>query len=237
MRAMAIANVDIPPAAGKKAGDTALLVMTSEQPFCGGLTQNVVTAAEARSAEMAKTTRVQLFVAGRRGAAQFASRGIQPQLVVEGATSLEGVDEVVKRLAEPLATLFTAGDLSSVRVIYASYKSLGEQVPTEESILPPDVRQLRGVAVPETGRNYYHYLSHGDLVTGILAEYAFVSLYRIAVEMFVSEQAARLVAMDTATRHAESTLESLRARERQERQKEVTRQVLELVNARLAATR
>jgi F-type H+-transporting ATPase subunit gamma len=78
-------------------------------------------------------------------------------------------------------------------------------------------------------------LPRAALLAGLVGEYAYISLYRAALESFASEQASRLVAMDAATHNTERLLEELREKERRERQAQVTRQVLELINARFTA--
>ena len=71
------------------------------------------------------------------------------------------------------------------------------------------------------------------LLAGLVSEYAFISLYRMAADSYASEQASRLVAMDGATRNTEKMLDTLRDLERRERQGQITRQVLELIAARI----
>ena len=124
--------------------------------------------------------------------------------------------------------------MSTLRVIYSRYVSVSEQVPTEEVILPPDFSALRKTAPPRR-HHYQHYLPAAALLEGILAEYAFITLYRVATEAYTSEQASRLVAMDAATRNTEHLLSDLRDLEQRERQGQITRQVLELIGARFAA--
>ena len=68
-----------------------------------------------------------------------------------------------------------------------------------------------------------------------MREYVFISLYLLAAESFASEQASRLVAMDSSTRNTEQMLETLNDHEQRERQGEITRQVMELIGARFAA--
>jgi F-type H+-transporting ATPase subunit gamma len=62
-----------------------------------------------------------------------------------------------------------------------------------------------------------------------------VSLYHAAAESYASEQAGRLVAMDSATRNTTRMADDLAGLERRERQHEITRQTLELTAGRLAA--
>ena len=75
-------------------------------------------------------------------------------------------------------------------------------------------------------------LSDSVLLAGLMSQYAFIRLYRIAADSFASEQASRLTAMDGAMRNTEKILQALVDLERRERQNEVTREVLELVASR-----
>jgi F-type H+-transporting ATPase subunit gamma len=215
-------------------GRVGLLVLTSEQPLCGALTQNIVDFAERRRRELSDSKHIFLMVVGRRGMRQFAVRGMTPDFVEPGATSLAGLHDLVKRLATTLTARYAAGELGEVRVIYSRYISVSEQVPTEERLLPPDLVTLRRSAVRE-GRDYARYLPAEEFLTALVTEYAFIALYRIAAQMLTSEQAARLVAMDGATRSAERMMDALKAQENRARQEEITNGVLELISARFAS--
>lgn len=214
-----------------------LLVMTSEQPLCGALAQNLVEMGERRRRRIIEEqpgASVLLMVVGRRGIRQFLLRGVTPDVAQPGATSLAGLRDVVRRLAGTLAERYASGEIGEVRVIYSRHVSVSEQRPTEERILPPDLPALKRSAVQE-GSEYAHYMPAEELLQALIAEYAYIALYRIAVQMFTSEQAARLVAMDAATHSAERMVESLRAQESRARQEQVTSEVLELIGTRFAS--
>jgi len=212
----------------------ALLVVTSEQPLCGSFNPNVIALAERRWNELrAEQQKVHLFVVGQRGARQLRAQGIKPEGAEPAATSLEGLHDLVKRLAQLLGRRYASGEMRTLRVIYSRYQSISEQVPTEVQILPPD---LAGLASPGPARpsRFHRYLSPTDLLAGLVDEYAFISLYLIAAESFASEQASRLVAMNASTRNTEQMLKGLLDLERRERQVEITREVLEMIGARFA---
>lgn len=220
-------------ATGNHTHPDALLVMTSEQPLCGSFNPNVLAFAEQRLDELRKAGHVHLFVVGQRGTHQLLTRGIIPEVVEPAATSLDGLHDLVKRLATLLGTRYRTGELRTLRVIYSRYQSISEQVPTEVQILPPDLTRLRppGQARPP---RFHRYLAPSELLAGLVDEYAFISLYLIAAESFASEQASRLVAMDASTRNTEHMLATLVDLERRERQAEITQEVLELIGARFA---
>ena len=209
-----------------------LLVLTAEQPFCGAFNQNVLTLAERRWHELRRAGPATLVLVGHRGARQFEARGIVPDASEPAATSLPGLRDLVKRLAATADRMFASGAAGSLHVIYNRYQSVSEQVPTEERVLPLDLTTL---PAPAGRRASYRYLPDPVLLAGLVSEYAFISLYRAAADSYAGEQAARLVAMDGATRNTEKMLNALTDLERRERQGQITRQVLELIGARFAA--
>jgi F-type H+-transporting ATPase subunit gamma len=213
-----------------------LLVMTSEQPLCGAFNPDVLRLAESRWAELGRRSGAHLLVVGRRGLRQLLARGIAVDAGEPAATSLEGLHDLVKRLANLLGERDAAGELGTLKVIFNRYQSLSEQVPTEIQILPVDLAAIRQSAPPRRER-FHRYLTPEQLLGGLVREYLFISLYLIAAESFASEQASRLVAMDSSTRNTERMLEALTDLERRERQGKITEQVLELIGARFAAGR
>lgn len=221
----------------RDAGRSTLLVMTSEQPLCGLFNQNVLALVERRWSDLCRVARPHLVVVGQRGRRPLLASGIVPDRVEPAATTLAGVRDLVKRLARLASERLAQGELGTLRVIYSRYQSVSEQTPVEEQLLPPNADVLRTVSSPLDVRSYHHYLAPSALVGGLIGEFALVSLYRIAAESYASEQASRLVAMDGATRNSERMAASLAALEQRERQDEVTRQVLELINARFTSAR
>jgi F-type H+-transporting ATPase subunit gamma len=207
-----------------------LLVLTSEQPFCGAFNQDVLALAGRRREELG---RPYLVVVGQRGVRQLASRGVVPDASESAATSLPGLRDLVQRVARRIDARYAAGETGPLHVVYNRYRSVSEQVPTEEQVLPLDLTHFRTEVPPAA--DCYRYLPVPVLLAGLIGEYAFISLYRMAAESYVSEQASRLVAMDGASRNTDKMLEALLDLERRERQGQVTRQVLELIGARFAA--
>ncbi len=130
---------------------------------------------------------------------------------------------------------YASGQIGVRRVLYNRYRSVSEQVATEELVLPIDPAHVATVRDPQPV-TYHRYLSRPELLAGLISEYAFIRLYRIAADSFASEQASRLTAMDGATRNTEKMQQHLLDLERRERQEEITRQVLELIAARFSQT-
>jgi F-type H+-transporting ATPase subunit gamma len=129
---------------------------------------------------------------------------------------------------------YAAGTAGALHIIYNCYKSVNEQVPAEERLLPLDLARLTRPASP-TARALYRYLPAPALLAGLMGEYALISRHRAAADSFAGEQASRLVAMDGATRNTEKMLDGLLDLELRKRQGQVIKRVLELVGARFTA--
>jgi hypothetical protein len=80
---------------------------------------------------------VHLLVVGERGKRQLLARGIKADSVEPAAPSLQGVRDLVKRLASRVDRHYAALGLGPVHVIYSRYQFISQQVPTEEELLPP----------------------------------------------------------------------------------------------------
>jgi F-type H+-transporting ATPase subunit gamma len=234
LRAIALLLAELEEVGGADRRPTTLLVMTSEQPFCGSFNQDIIDLAEHRWHELTSVGSAHLLVVGQRGMRQMISRGLVPDIAEPAATSLEGIYDLVKRLAALLGQRYATDGLGALRVIYGRYQSVSEQVPTEVQILPLDLEEIRRTQ-PLESLEFHRALSRPELLAGLVDAYAFITLYRLAAESYTSEQASRLVAMDASTRNTEKLLESLLDQERRERQAEITREVLELIAARFAA--
>jgi F-type H+-transporting ATPase subunit gamma len=212
-------------------GSVLLVVLTSEQPLCGGFNHTVIDSALAAYEKRRGTSQVEVLAVGQRGSRVMAARGLEPESVEPGATSLAGIRDLVRRLSAHVDHGYASGKFAAVDVVYARYHSVSEQVPTVERVLPLD---LSLVEFPRNAATFCRYLAEPQLIAGLVSQFAYVSLYHAAAESYASEQASRLVAMDGATRNTSHMVEELLGLERRERQHEITRQMLELASARLA---
>ncbi len=164
-----LAQWELPDLSALRFQPTALLIMTSEQPFCGAFNQNLLALAEARWAAMSED-KGQLIVIGQRGLRQLLARGVVPDHGEPAATSLEGIHDLVKRLAILVGGHYARGEIRSLHVIYNRYQSISEQIPTEVRVLPPDLASVRTPG-PDA-RPLHRYLSQADLLAGLIEEYA-----------------------------------------------------------------
>jgi F-type H+-transporting ATPase subunit gamma len=220
------------PVSRFESGSVLLVVLTSEQPLCGGFNHALIDRVVTAHRELTSHSSTELVAVGHRGSRALTARGLEPDHVEPGATSLAGLRDVVRRLSTRADHGYASGALVAVDVVYSRYRSVSEQEPTVERVLPLDPSLLTPAGTTPT---FCCYLPDPQLVAGLVSQFAHIALYHAAAESYASEQASRLVAMDGATRNTGRMVDELAALERRERQHEITRQMLELTASRLAS--
>jgi F-type H+-transporting ATPase subunit gamma len=202
-----------------------LIVLMSEQPLCGGFNHAIMGRAIAAHRDLSRDSKIELVAVGQRGSRVMTARGLTPNHIEPGSTSLLGLRSLIRRLAARVDHGYAVGAFATVNVIYARYRSVSEQVPTLEQLLPVDPSVIPRSRAPI---NFCRYLPDPQLIAGLVSQFAYIALYHAAAESYASEQASRLVAMDGATRNTDRMVDELIGLERRERQHDITRQMLEL---------
>ncbi len=204
----------------------AVLVFFSEQGLCGRFNEVMAEAAS----ERAKDLDLPRFIAvGKRGPALLRRQTLEIQAEMSGTTSPDGIDNAIHTIARTVVALHEKGAIAKLYLLYARYLSPGRIAPQFERVLPLDLSQWREkrkvlAAPPEVG------LSRIALLSGLVDEYAFVSLYRAMTESLASENGMRLQSMEAARSNIDESIEDLRQQARIQRQNEITEELLDVVS-------
>jgi len=200
----------------------AFILCASEHGFVGGFNERLLEAAEA----VLKPDDL-LFMLGSRGAALAVERGRKVVWARPMATHLTGVADAVDHLAGELYARIVRGEVSSVAVMFGrSAQRAGAATIAQRLLLPLDVKAL---SAAQPRQPPLHNLAPRPLVEKLMAEYVFALLTEAAVESIASENAARFAAMDSAHDNVTKKLSQLRQTARQERQSEITSELLDLI--------
>jgi F-type H+-transporting ATPase subunit gamma len=208
-------------------GRRALILCTAEHGFVGGFNERMLAAAEA-----ALEPSDQLFVLGSRGAALASERGRKIAWTRPMATRLAGAPDAVNRLTSELYARIARGEVARVEVMFGRYRQGAASTIERRLLLPLDAATL----VAKPGRQApLHNLPPQPLLERLMAEYVFALLTEAAVESIASENAARFAAMESAHDNVEKKLAGLQKDARQERQTEITSELLDLITGAEAA--
>lgn len=206
----------------------ALILLTADRGLCGSFNMNLITKAERFIKEQTQAgRRVLLYTVGRKGRDYFRRRK------VEIAKDLSGVMNVVDfDLAVQVARLglnaFLGGQAQEVHLIYSRFASMASFVPTAEKMLPISPE---AAAEGEAGgaSEYLIEPSAEEILVDLLPRYINVRVYNALLQTATSEQAARMAAMDNATKNCKEMINNLTLLYNKARQSAITAELMDIV--------
>jgi F-type H+-transporting ATPase subunit gamma len=212
-------------------GRTLLIVITADKGLAGSFNTNVVKAAS-QFVNETPARQVAMGLVGRKGRDFFRRRGFDVRYEDVGlfsALKLSHAQGVAARAIEE----FTSGRVSSVYLVYNEFKSVMTQRVVVERLLPiAKLEEAAGGANPAAGPGVdYLYEPSAEAIIGeLLPKHVESQIFRALLESAASEHAARMTAMDSATRNAGEMIEGLTLYMNKVRQAAITREIIEVVS-------
>ena len=212
---------------------TLIVIITSDRGLCGAFNSNIVRRAERYLRENeGGHEEVSLALLGRKGRDYFRRR---PQYRIAREYMEVLSDPTMERassIGSELVAEFTDGGLDAVHLIYNEFKTAISQRVTIERLLPivPD-RNENGVmdepVVP--GLEFAYEPSRAAVLNALLPLYVNVRIYFAVLESLAAEMAARMTAMESATKNAGEMIARLTLQYNKARQAAITKEMLEIV--------
>ncbi len=238
--AISVAGNDNAPRmlAGSGASDThLLLVTTSDRGLCGGFNSSIVRAVKQRIVALQEAGKtVKLLCLGRKGRDQL--KRDYEELIIDTVEDLDkgGLDyDDAAAISARLAKMFDAGEFDVCTNLYNHFKSVISQVVTIQQLIPYNVEGgAGGDASGEANRGqasavYEFEPDEEEILAQLLPRNLAVQIYRALLESSASEQAARMTAMDNATRNAGDMIDTLSLLYNRSRQAAITTELTEIV--------
>jgi F-type H+-transporting ATPase subunit gamma len=207
-----------------------VLVIASDRGLCGAFNANVLKAAQAALAERGpQFEQVSISTVGRK-AADFVRR----RRPLERSWLIgQGVDMTLAReIAGHLAGRYESGAVDEVVVVGNEFVSALTQRPTVVRLLPlvPEESRVRTYA-EDAGREPFEIEPDPNRLLEVLVPQALeFSIYRALLESQAGEHAARMAAMESATRNTEELIRSLTLQFNRARQAAITKELMEIVS-------
>ena len=203
------------------------IVISSDRGLCGGLNNNAfkLLVREMRNWKD-KDVAIDLCAIGQKGASFFRSYGGN---VIAALTHI-GDDPSAEALIGNVKVMldsFRDGDIDRLYLVSNEFVNTMTQMPKAQQLLPlPEGEE------EDTGRQW-DYLYEPDsrpILDGLLPRYIESQVYQGVVENLACEQAARMVAMKSATDNAGDIIKDLQLVYNKARQAAITQEISEIVS-------
>jgi F-type H+-transporting ATPase subunit gamma len=207
-------------------GPTMLIVITADRGLAGSFNANVVKGANNFIAKDNPSSSVAVGLVGRKGRDFFVRRGFDVRY--EAVNIFQKVQyEDAKKIADMAIEEFTNGRVSSVYLVYNEFKSIISQHVVVERLLP--IAKLE-IEPGEQQTDYLFEPGPEQILGSLLPRHVETQVWRALLESAAAEHAARMTAMDAATRNSSEILDSLTLYMNKVRQAAITREIIEVVS-------
>jgi F-type H+-transporting ATPase subunit gamma len=204
-----------------------LIVITADKGMAGSFNANIIRAAGNFIAERPNRP-LTLVLIGRKGADFFRRRGFP--VLYEAINIFGRLDFTDAQIIGKVAMeAFVGGQAERVFLAYNEFKSVLQQRVVIEPLLPIPHQDLD----EEDAMSHVDYLyepSPQDIFDRLLPRHVEFQIYRALLESIAAENAAKMVAMDNATKNSAEVIESLTLYMNKIRQAAITREIIEVVS-------
>jgi F-type H+-transporting ATPase subunit gamma len=212
---------------GGEDAPTLVIIITADKGMAGSFNANIIRAAGNFVAERPARS-LKMVLVGRKGADFFRRRGF-PVLyeVVNIFTRLDYNDARI--IAKVAMEAFVGGQVERVVIAYNEFKSVLQQRVVIQPLLPiphGDLDEGDATALVD----YLYEPSPQAIFDALLPRHVEFQVYRALLESVAAENAAKMVAMDNATKNSAEVIDNLTLYINKLRQAAITREIIEVVS-------
>ncbi len=207
------------------------LVVSTDKGLCGGLNINLFRLIVRAMAERhQQNVEVDLGLIGKKAAAFFRSVGGHITAAINNVGETPVLADLIGGIKVMLDS-YEQGNIDRLFIVSNEFVNTMRQRPVIRQLLPLD---------PEADAVYQHrwdYIYEPDarqLIEGLVTRFIESQVYQAVVENGACEQAAKMVAMKSATENAEKLIDELKLIYNNARQAAITQEIAEIVGGAAA---
>lgn len=203
-----------------------LVVMGSDRGLCGGMNSNLIRAALKWVAErQAFGQGIEIVAVGRKMRDGLKAVPNAPLVAVFSDMGRTVEFDHACTIADDSLQAFMSGKVDEVHVLSSHMVSMLTQVPTVKQLIPfekPKADAFVAAPVYEPGEE--------AVLETLLPLNLNMQVFAALLETSASEQAARMAAMDSATRNAGEMIKKLSVQYNRTRQSAITKELIEIIS-------
>ena len=209
-----------------------IILVTSDRGLCGAFNINLIAEALGLArAKKAEGKEVTFYCTGKKGRDAVRKAGFAITSDMTG--SMAHLDfTVADRIGLEVIDGYVNNQLDEVILIYSQFVSLMRLFPTVQQILPVQQQKSETKEEANIAANTMEYIfepSGEALMDALLPRIVKCLIYRGLLDTSTSENAARMTAMDNATRNCDELIRSLTQLFNKTRQAAITNELIDIV--------
>ena len=208
-----------------------LVIISADKGLCGGFNGSVARLARQQMTRLqGEGKKVQVYVVGRKAADNLGS-----EIADKTFARIEGVQGGVIQYASAadisakIIAGFEEGSFDSVSMIYNQFVNAITQKVTHSSLIPAEVDTSDDAS--DAQASFYDYEpEEAEILGALLPQNLSTQIFSALLESSAAELAARMTAMDNATRNAGDMIDRLTLVYNRTRQANITKELIEIIS-------
>jgi len=207
------------------------LVLTGERGLAGAFNTNLLRKANEffRANRDKKTS---LIPVGKKGRDALKKAGFN--IIAEYINVLARVEfGTVREISNLVTDLYANSQVDSVYIVFSEFKTVMSANLVVEKLLPVEPAQVEAESESKQATSQVDYIyeqPEEQLLDKLLPRYVESQIQRAMLESSAAEHAARMTAMESATKNAGDVIEALTLHMNKVRQAAITKEIIEIVS-------
>jgi F-type H+-transporting ATPase subunit gamma len=218
---------------GRKNNATHLLVVVSaDKGLCGGFNGSIARSARLEVAKAkSEGKNIKLYFVGRKAADALRSEELAE--IFAHVENVQGSDIAygdAADIASKIIAGFEAGEFDSVSLLYNRFINAITQAVTHKSLIPAEIDSTETDIEAGLSASFEYEPEESELLADLLPRNLSTQIFSALLESSAAELAARMTAMDNATRNAGDMIDRLTLVYNRTRQANITKELIEIIS-------
>lgn len=202
-----------------------VVIISADKGLAGSFNTNVLRASGNYIKSLDSNTKV--LIVGKKASDSLKNSNLNILKNYPGVfndLNIETSNEIVDFLVDG----YLKKEFDCVEIIYNEFKSIAKQLTVREQFLPLKI-SVKKDSKEKSKDDYIYEPSEVEILKELIPKHLRVQFWKVLLESNAAEQAARMTAMETATKNASDLLKILELSYNQARQAAITKEILEIV--------
>jgi len=206
-----------------------IVFVTADKGLCGGFNAQTIKRVNKLIAELkSDKVKLRLHAVGRKGIDYFKFNGVELASEIIGLSSSPLYEKASDFICEIVAD-YAQGRSDKIIMVHNGYINMITQAVKQDQILPIDIGRLEGKMKSDSELE----VEPDDdttLLDALIKRYVEYSMYYILIDSLAAEHAARMQAMDAASKNAKDMVKRLSIEYNKARQEAITTELIEIIS-------
>jgi F-type H+-transporting ATPase subunit gamma len=207
------------------------MVLSGERGLAGAFNANILRKAN-EFFRANKNKKLSVIPVGKKGRDALRKAGFN--IIAEYVNVLARVEFATAReIANLVTDLYAKGEIDSVYIVFSEFKTVMSANLALEKLLPVEGLEADEESASEAASSQVDYIyeqPEEQLLDKLLPRYVETQILRAMLESSAAEYAARMTAMESATKNAGDVIEALTLHMNKVRQAAITKEIIEIVS-------